>query len=118
MIEHLFITEAEKPSSYLTDDQWCAISTALNLTQRQLWMIKYTFDGLNEQAIGQKLGVSVNTVHARFTRLYRKLDVHNRTGFITKIFIAHLSCERRIKFTIIPQSNEHHDLYPIKMLPI
>lgn len=82
------------PSSLLTKQQWRAIASGLELHERQLQLVQCIVDGLNEDSMAEKLGLSSHTVHTHLKRLHRKLDVHNRSSLMTTVFAAHLICQR------------------------
>lgn len=50
----------------------------LSLTARQLDLLRLLQQGLDNQSIAQKLGLSVKTVENHLTRLYRQLNVQSR----------------------------------------
>ena len=56
-------------------------------------------DGLNEDSIDARLSLSASTVHTHIVRLHRKLDVHERTSLVVRVFVAHLICEREARKT-------------------
>ena len=78
-----------------------SISKLLNLTDRQLDVVKGIFDGTDEDFIGLELGISVHTVHSHRMSIYRKLAVHNSSDLISKIFITYLTIQNREKATSI-----------------
>ena len=81
------------PSSHLSDDQWRMIGMSLGLSPRQLQIVRCIFDGLDETAIAQALGVSSCTVHAYMDRLHKKLRLRSRCDLIVQVFLAHLSAQ-------------------------
>ena len=48
------------------------------LTPRQLDLLRLLQEGLDNQSIAQRLGLSVKTIENHLTGLYRRLDVHSR----------------------------------------
>ena len=87
------------PSSYLDKEQWNAVASRSGLSTRQLAIVQAIIDGLHEDSIGARLGLSPSTVHTHATRLHRKLDVHDRTSLVVRVFVAHLICEREVSKT-------------------
>ncbi|MGH2917007.1 MAG: response regulator [Solirubrobacteraceae bacterium] len=57
-----------------------AAAAPTNLTQRELTMLEAISRGLSTKAISRELWISEKTVKFHLTNIYRKLDVHNRTG--------------------------------------
>src|SRR6266511_6114784 len=55
-----------------------AASTALALTARQRDILRCLKEGLDNQAIARRTGLSVKTVENHLTRLYRQLNVQSR----------------------------------------
>ena len=81
----------ELPSSHLSDDWWRSIADSLDLSVRQLQIVRCIFDGFDEPTIGHKLGLSSHTIHAHLNRLYKKIRVKSRCELIVRVFLAYLS---------------------------
>lgn len=81
------------PSSYLTKAQWRSLAVSLQLSDRQLQIVRHTFDGQDEAAIAGALGISSHTVHTYMDRLHRKLGVHCRCELIVRLFLTYLAAE-------------------------
>jgi len=84
-----------KLSSRIATRKWASISKSLNLTDRQLDVVKGIFDGMDEVLIGIDLGISVHTVHSHRMSIYGKLEVRNSSDLISKIFITYLNSQKR-----------------------
>jgi len=54
-----------------------------SLNQRELEMLRLAATGTNNKEIATKLGVSDNTVAARFSKIYRKLGVQSRAEAVS-----------------------------------
>jgi len=89
------IKSTSKLSSRIAIRKWVFISKSLNLTDRQLDVVKCIFDGMGEDFIGIELGISVHTVHRHKMSIYRKLKIHNSSDLISKIFITYLNSQKR-----------------------
>ena len=50
-------------SPLFSDEQWLTIANRLELTRRELQIVKLVFEDAQEQTIAGELGVSVNTIH-------------------------------------------------------
>lgn len=58
---------------------------ATSLTARQLDLLRLLQQGLDNQSIAQKLGLSIKTVENHLTRLYRQLNVQSRLEAVNYI---------------------------------
>lgn len=54
------------------------------LTKRELTILKYLVDGLTIDMIGAELFISRHTVDTHTKNIYKKLQVHNRSGLTSK----------------------------------
>jgi DNA-binding NarL/FixJ family response regulator len=70
---------------------WQRVAKALRLSDRELQIVQCIFDSKAEPAIAEELRISAHTVHSHLERLYRKLDVHERTGLTVRVFATYLS---------------------------
>jgi len=64
---------------------WDEIARSLNLSGRELQIIKDVFDDRTEFAIAAHYGVSPHTVHTYCKRLYHKLAVNDRVKLVLRI---------------------------------
>ena len=80
-----------RPSSHLNNEEWRSIADSLGLSVRQLQIVRYVFDGLDEPSIANTLGISSHTVHAHLNRLYTKIRVTSRCELIVRVFLAYRS---------------------------
>jgi DNA-binding NarL/FixJ family response regulator len=83
-------------SPLFSDEQWLTIANRLELTRRELQIVKLVFEDAQEQTIAGELGVSVNTIHTQLKRLYRKLCATSRVGLVLLIVGAHLADAREV----------------------
>ncbi len=82
-------------SSHLAKEQWNAVASRLGLSKRQPKLVQTINDGLHEDSIGARLGLSASTANAHTMRLHHSLDVHERTSLVVRVFLVHLICERQ-----------------------
>jgi DNA-binding NarL/FixJ family response regulator len=61
-------------AALLTESAWQAIAASLQLSGRELEIVRAIFNGQKETAIAARLGVTPRTVHTHVERMYRKLD--------------------------------------------
>lgn len=59
-------------------------ATAQTLTARELAVLRYVAEGLNNKEIGTRLKRSEHTVEHHLTKVYRKLGVRNRTEAVMR----------------------------------
>jgi DNA-binding NarL/FixJ family response regulator len=64
---------------------WDEIARSLNLSGRELQIIKDVFDDRTEFAIAAHYGVSPHTIHTHCERLYHKLEVNDRVKLVLRI---------------------------------
>ena len=50
----------------------------IHLTEREIMILELLIEGLNNQAIADRLNVSIHTVKAHLESIYRKFNVHNK----------------------------------------
>ena len=70
----------------LDEHEWSTVALALQLSARELQVVKRLFDDEPEAIIADDLGISPHTVHTHLERLYRKLDVGSRCAVVVKVF--------------------------------
>lgn len=67
----------------LNDD---SMARAAGLSERELTVMKAVARGLSNEAIGNELWVTKQTIKFHLTSIYRKLDVRNRTELVGWLF--------------------------------
>lgn len=55
------------------------------LTSKEKLIVEYLTAGVSQKNIAIELGLSINTVKSHLQRIYKKYDVHNVTGLLSKI---------------------------------
>jgi two-component system, NarL family, response regulator NreC len=68
--------------NYVQNEEEIGSSMLEELTPRELEVIKLIADGLTNQEIGDRLGISVKTVDRHRENTMRKLDVHSRIDLV------------------------------------
>ena len=79
----------------LTVDEWESLAEALQLTPRELDIVRCFLLGKSEIGVGRDLGISTNTVHTHLGRIYKKLEVRSIAGLILRIFTTYVEHVRR-----------------------
>lgn len=79
--------EQPKPagSAMLSPKAWQALAKSLQLSRRQVQIIRAVFDDAKEPAMADNLGISSHTVHTHLERIYRKLGVHDRVELVLAV---------------------------------
>jgi ATP/maltotriose-dependent transcriptional regulator MalT len=92
-----------------TDQAWEQIGRSLDLSARELQIVRGVFDDRIESAIAEDLGISAHTVHTHFDRLHRKLGVATRTGLVLSITRQYLELiappQNPLQFPIFSQQS-------------
>ncbi len=78
----------------ISEELWGRVAKSLRLTPREKDVIQGIFDNGTEAGIAKQLHLSTHTVHAHFDRLYRKLQVSNRTALTLRVFTEILAYDR------------------------
>lgn len=69
-------------SAMFSSQAWEKIARSLNLSVRELQIIRGVFDDQKELTLAKALGISVHTIHTHVARLHRKLAVTDRSQLI------------------------------------
>jgi DNA-binding CsgD family transcriptional regulator len=67
------------------DARWSTLAHWSGLSPRELEIVRGIFDDRKEETIADRLGISQHTVHTYLQRIYRKLEVQNRTGLVIEV---------------------------------
>jgi len=92
------------PQCPLAAEKLHAIGMTLNLTARELQIIRGFLDGRHEDTIARELGISRHTVHAHLGRVYKKLNVDCCTGLLLRVFNEYVALE--------PAASDHTSVGP------
>ena len=84
--------QARPPGSVMFPElAWNEIAHSLNLSGRELQIVRAAFDDETEFCIAAELGISAHTVHTHVERLHRKLAVNDRGQLILRVVNEFLS---------------------------
>lgn len=72
-------------SGMLSDQAWAEIARSLELSGRELQIVRGLFDDRIEYAIAADLGISPHTVHTHIERLHHKLAVPDRAQLLIRV---------------------------------
>ena len=81
----------QRISAYMAEPQWRRVAEALDLTGRELDIVRLLLDECDEDAVAETLGISRGTVHTHLQRLYIRLRIHRRCDLLTRVFAVILS---------------------------
>ena len=76
---------------FLSDREWRIIADQLRLSPRQLEIARLVVEGLSDEGIAERLPISSHTVHAHIGRLYRNLDVRDRSQLVVRLFAQYVA---------------------------
>jgi DNA-binding NarL/FixJ family response regulator len=79
-------SQQRRPPSLLTSAEWRRVVRTLQLSPRELEIVKAVTNDLKDSVIAEKLHVTIRTVRTHFERLYRKLGLRSRTGLLLALF--------------------------------
>lgn len=68
-----------------SEQAWAEIARSLELSPRELQIVRGVFDNRIELAIATDLGISPHTVHSHTERLHHKLGVADRLELILRV---------------------------------
>jgi DNA-binding CsgD family transcriptional regulator len=64
---------------------WAAMARSLQLSGRELQLVRGVFDDQKDLALASALGISVHTIHTHFERLHHKLAINGRPQLIQRV---------------------------------
>jgi len=77
-------------SAMLCDEAWLAIARGLDMSERQIQVVRGIFDDEIESTIASRLGISSHTVHTHIERIHHKLGVHDRVELVLLVIAEFL----------------------------
>ncbi|QDT50243.1 LuxR C-terminal-related transcriptional regulator [Symmachiella dynata] len=90
------LSPADPAEDLLTPEEWISIGIALDLSTRELCVAILIFEGQTRANIARQLHkkdgqpVSPGTIRVYIDRLFQKLRVNDRVGFVQRIMRVHL----------------------------
>jgi DNA-binding NarL/FixJ family response regulator len=72
-------------SAMFSAQAWEKIARTLNLSGRELQIVRGAFDDQKELTLAGDLGMSSHTVHTHIERLHRKLAITDRTQLVLRV---------------------------------
>ena len=84
-------------SALLSETAWAEVARTLQLSGRELQIVRGVFDNHKETAIAADLGIAPRTVDTHLERLYRKLTVTTRVALVLRVMEQALKANARPK---------------------
>jgi DNA-binding NarL/FixJ family response regulator len=72
-------------SAIFSELAWEEVARSLNLSGRQLQIVRGIFDDEKDFAIAHRLGISLSTVHTHIERLHHKLAITDRPQLLLRV---------------------------------
>jgi DNA-binding CsgD family transcriptional regulator len=72
-------------SAIFSDRVWAVLGGALDLTSRQVQILREVFDDSTESMMAANLGVSIRTVRSHLARIYDKLGAQDRVSLALRV---------------------------------
>ena len=92
----------------LSEHAWCEIASALDITKRELQVIRAVFDNLPKAGIARRLNISAHTTHTHLNRLFKKMNVTTRTELVLRIVEQMISLTLSETGVLPPICPRHH----------
>ncbi len=74
-----------------TPEQWGKIHNILNVTNREMDVVRLIVAHESEKEVARDLGIKLSTVHSHILRIYQKLGINCRSELIARVYDAHIS---------------------------
>ena len=81
-------------ASPLLEAEWDRIARQLELSPRELQIVRLVTVDAKEHTIARRLGISIHTVHSHLKRIYAKSCVSSRVELILEIFREYVAYAR------------------------
>jgi DNA-binding NarL/FixJ family response regulator len=72
--------------SLLSEQEWRQLKEYLRLPPRQAEIARHIMCGESDKQIARAMGISITTVRTHVSRLFRKLDLNDRTELVLHVF--------------------------------
>jgi DNA-binding CsgD family transcriptional regulator len=79
-----------RSASMFSEKAWKAIGQSLELSSREMEIVRGVFEDRTEFAIASELNISRHTVHTHVERLHHKLHVANRVQLVVRVMTEFL----------------------------
>ena len=89
------IQDPTADASPLLEAEWDRIACQLELSPRELQIVRLVMVDAKEHTIARRLGISIHTVHTHLKRIYAKSCVSSRMELILRIFREYVAYARR-----------------------
>ena len=72
-------------SAMFSSPAWAAIARSLQLSARELQIVRAVFDDQKENTMARALGISIHTIHTHVDRLHHKLAITDRAQLLLRV---------------------------------
>jgi DNA-binding NarL/FixJ family response regulator len=72
--------------SLVSEQEWSQLKKHLGLPPRQAEIARHIMCGESDKQIARAMGISITTVRTHVGRLFRKLDLSDRTELVLHVF--------------------------------
>ena len=73
-------------ASLVSEQEWSRLRNDLRLPPRQAEIARHIMCGESDKQIARAMGISITTVRTHVSRLFRKLDLNDRTELVLHVF--------------------------------
>jgi DNA-binding CsgD family transcriptional regulator len=84
------MAQGDLGSAIFSKRAWDNVAGALELSRRELDILRGMFDGWTESAMAAKLCMSPHTVHTHVERLHHKLGVTHQVALVLRLVVEFL----------------------------
>jgi DNA-binding NarL/FixJ family response regulator len=74
---------------HFSEGQWLRIAERLEMSRRELEIVRLLFQGAQDKIVARELAISINTCRTHLKRLYTKLGVTSRVELVLEIVREH-----------------------------
>lgn len=84
------VSDSKMAACVLPDRWWPEIGAALQLSPRELEIVRLLLRGFHEPDVAKSLDISIHTVHTHLGRIYRKIGVHGLPELLVRLFAVYV----------------------------
>ena len=77
---------SKRNGDVFSENEWATLIAELALSSRQSEIIRWLFKGLTDREIAGHMGIQTTTVRMHMSRLFLRMNVHDRNQLILRVF--------------------------------